>query len=98
MQTAKYARKPFDVEAVQVTADNLEEIVKWCGGTLVENSENDLHIKVDVKNAMNDRQAMAFVGDWILLAGTSYKVYTDRAFKKNFAPVGDTKEAKIAVG
>lgn len=43
------------------------------------------YIKVRVQRPGNDRQTMAFVGDWILYAGTGYKVYTDRAFHKSFS-------------
>ena len=47
------------------------------------------YIKVRVVRPANDRQTMAFVGDWILYAGTGYKVYTDRAFQKSFSKADD---------
>lgn len=83
MQTTKFTRKPFEVDAVQVTADNIEEVAKWCQGEVITEDDQPC-IKVRVLRALNDRQTKAFVGDWVLYAGTGYKVYIDKAFKKSF--------------
>jgi hypothetical protein len=32
VSTAKYVRKPLYVEAVQVTAENFQEVISWCQG------------------------------------------------------------------
>lgn len=83
----KYARKPFYVEAVQVTAENIQEVAKWCSGQVYHVAEaNGDHtfIKVKVKRPLSARQTKAFVGDWVLKAGTGYKVYTSDAFDKSF--------------
>lgn len=77
-----YVRKPFEVEAVEVTEDNIEEVTKWCQGTLRE--EGRRHIKVRVARALNERQTKAYPGDWVLYAGTGFKVYTPKAFEKTF--------------
>lgn len=84
METAQYRRKSFEVSAVQVTPENINEVAKWCQGDVVENSSTDIHIKVRVLRVLNDRQTQAFVGDWVLYAGKGYKVYTDRAFQDSF--------------
>ena len=82
----KYARKPFYVEAVQVTAENIEDVAKWCGGQLIKGTEANPHayIKVKVKRPLSARQTKAFHNDWVLKAGTGYKVYTADAFDKSF--------------
>ena len=85
IETAKFQRKPFEIEAVQVTEENLEDVAKWCDG-VVETHGDSQHIKVRVHRPLNERQTKAFVGDWVLYAGTGYKVYTDKAFKKSFEP------------
>ena len=90
IQTKKFARKPFYVDAVQVTLDNMEEVASWCRGDVrkAENSEGDKtlvpYIKVRVHRPLTERQTQAFAGDWILYAGTGYKVYTQKAFEKSF--------------
>lgn len=90
IQAEKYARKPFIVDAVQVTADNLAEVAHWVQGDVRterdENNQPAQYVHVRVHRALNERQTKAFVGDWVLYAGTGYKVYTEKAFKSTFEP------------
>lgn len=92
LSVSKFIRKPFYVEAVQVTAENIEDIAKWCMGEVRVSSSvsgsspstEEKYIKVRVYRPLNERQTKAFIGDWILYAGTGFKVYTDKAFDKSF--------------
>lgn len=86
LETTKYIRKPFNIDAVQVTATNIEEIAKWVDG---ETRTDDLgqYVKVRVHRPLNDRQTKAYIGDWVLYAGTGYKVYTPKAFANSFEQV-----------
>jgi hypothetical protein len=93
METIKYVRKPFEVEAVQVSAENIEEVAEWCAGSM-ETEGDDKYIKVRVARVLNDRQTKAFIGDWVLYAGTGYKVYTAKAFAKTFDRVQLQGQAK----
>jgi hypothetical protein len=91
MQTEKYNRKSFEVDAVKVTATNMGEVADWCGGT-IENPGNDVpFIRVRVNRPINDRQTQAFAGDWILGAGSGFKVYTDKAFVNCFEKVTEPR-------
>lgn len=89
----KFVRKQFPVDCVQVTAENIEEVAKWCNGTIHETDPEIAEkfkkpvqrwIQVDVQNAMNERQTKAFVDDWVLFANRGYKIYTPNAFERNF--------------
>ncbi len=82
IEPIKYVRKPFEVDAVQVTAENLEELAEWCQGTLEE--DNRPYIRVRVARPLNERQTKAYAGDWVLYAGTGFKVYTSKAFHRTF--------------
>lgn len=97
LKIEKYTRKPFPVDAVQVTEDNLSEVALWCGGDIhtstktlrddqgVETGKIKLpYIKVDVHRPLNDRQTKAFVGDWVLKSESGFKVYTLKAFDGSF--------------
>lgn len=93
LKTSKYTRKPFEVEAIQVTADNMEQVSKWCRGQLRRSAgpggrNPQRYIKVPVKRFLNDRQTQAYVGDWVVTAleeGTKgFKVYTPKAFTRTF--------------
>jgi hypothetical protein len=97
MKTAKFARKPFDVEAVQVTSENMDEVAKWCQGSVEIDGDSETkehYIKVRVLRVLNERQTKAFVGDWVLYAGTGYKVYTNKAFKNSFVPMDGVEELR----
>lgn len=104
IETSKYARKPFEVDAVQVTAENMEEVAQWCEGEVT--SEGDAKfVKVNVVQVLNERQTKAFVGDWVLFARNGYKVYTEKAFKKSFELVPGTvgqalneAQSKVKIG
>lgn len=92
----KYIRTPFEVEAVEVTLDNMLEVARWCNGSIETDTEGALRghqfIKVRVKKPLNERQTRAYQGDWVLLAKTSnrdtgpagFKVYTPKAFATSF--------------
>ncbi len=88
----KFARKPFYVDAIRVTADNMEDVAEWCMGDVVttvkaEGSVEEKYIRVRVHRPLTERQTKAFEGDWVLYAGTGFKVYTPRAFEKSFEKV-----------
>lgn len=101
MKTHKFARKPFYVDAVRVSEENIEEVAAWCQGEiLTEVVEGDpqtkgqKYIKVRVHRPLTDRQTKAFVGDWVLYAGTGFKVYTPKAFDKSFEKVRTLTKAQ----
>lgn len=93
LNVGSYVRKPVPVAAIQVSDANFEDVVEWCGG-IVEFTEPKTpedsrfvtrrYIRVNVQRPLGERQTMAFPGDWILRAGTGYKVYTHQAFISNF--------------
>lgn len=90
METTTFARKPFYVQAVQVTEENFDKIAEWTGGTVTQ-AKQGKYIKVAVQRFLYERQTQAFVGDWILYTkqgeNDSFKVYTDGAFRKSFDAV-----------
>jgi len=90
LNTRRFYRKPFGVDAVQVTEENLGAITSWCDGNLkvewTAAGQAKNYVKVPVLMPLNERQEKAYVGDWVLKSETGWKVYTDRAFHKAFAP------------
>lgn len=98
IETKGYSRKPFHVDAVQITAENMEEVAAWClgeirtGKKVIRDDDNKIvdrtevsFIKVDVHRPLNDRQTKGHLGDWVLLSSAGFKVYTERAFEKAFS-------------
>lgn len=94
MKTTKYARKPFYVDAVRVTEENIDEVIEWCAGEKLTDAEEGVYVKVRVHRPLTERQTKAFVGDWVLYAGTGFKVYTPKAFDKSFEKVKHLTKAQ----
>lgn len=88
VNTQRYERKSFLVDALQVTRDNMQEVAEWCKGEIHETDKpsgrDERFIKVNVQRPMNERQTKAFVGDWILYAVSGFKIYPDKAFHQSF--------------
>lgn len=89
--TQKYARKRFEVDAVQITDDNMSVVADWCLGVISE-ERGSKFIRVSVARVLNDRQTKGFVGDWVLHAGGGFKVYTTKAFQASFDATDDAPQ------
>lgn len=90
LKIESYTRRRFDVDVVKVTDENMELAARWCGGEIVEaTEEHKRHIKVPVHRPLNPKQTMAFSGDRILQADTGFKVYIEKAFLASFVPKGE---------
>lgn len=83
MELQNFVRRSFAVKAVRVTKENIWELAEWCGGTVTD-IHGDIHIKVDVKRPLNEKQTQAHVGDWVLNTKKGFKVYNEKAFHANF--------------
>lgn len=94
MKTHKFARKPFYVDAVRVSEANIEEVAAWCEGQVQETDDEQIYISVKVHRPLTERQTQAFVGDWVLFAGSGFKVYTPKAFDKSFEKVRTLTKAQ----
>lgn len=84
LQTIRYTHAPMAVEAVQVTSAGMDEIAKWCKGTIATGKGGVTYIEVDTIRPVNDRQKQARAGDWVVKLGKGFKVYTDPSFRVAF--------------
>ena len=88
LKIGRAMRKPFYVDVVRVTKDNMAQVAEWCSGELRmlnrEGSEPVPYIQVQVIRPVNDRQTRAFAGDWVIKTETGWKVYTHKAYKDSF--------------
>lgn len=94
LKTHKFARKTFYVDAVRVSEENIARVAEWCGGEIQTDEEALRYIKVKVNRPLTDRQAMAYLGDWVLDSGNGFKVYTQKAFDKSFEKVRTLTKAQ----
>jgi hypothetical protein len=96
IESKRFVRRPFYVDAIQVNGENLYEVAKWCQGEVRSTKSVKEGVRkfifVRVFQPRNERQTMAFPGDWIVYAGTGYKIYTPNAFNNTFLPVEEEKD------
>jgi hypothetical protein len=90
LEVEKFTRRPFDVDAVRVTEDNLDEVAKWCQGEVrrtpsSERSRWPRYVYVRVHHPRTPRDNKAFPGNWVVYAdGQGFKVYPHGAFDWSF--------------
>jgi len=99
LQIEQFRRKTFDVDAVQVTPENIHEVAEWCGGdvrTESQKGKNVKFIKVRVYKALDDEQTKAFVGNFVVYMGSGYKVYKYNAFMRTFEKLKKTAAEEAA--
>lgn len=95
--TEKYTRKPFEIEAIRVTEDNMEDVAQWCGGEIHKTEVGKRYIKVDVIRPLTEKQTKAFAGDWVLKnesGKNGFKVYQHKAFINCFQKILEAVESK----
>lgn len=81
MDKVTLRRLPFDVEAVQITEENMEEVARWCGGK-VRRYPNKSFIKLfDTKAPL---RSQGEPNDWVVLKDGRFRIYSDIALKGSF--------------
>lgn len=91
--TAAYERCSYQVKAVRVTSDNMDDIARWCGGRVVG-------WNVQVPTGQNgDKIAFASIGNWIthLEKNNAFRVYKERSFLETFRKVVSEAEKYAAI-
>jgi hypothetical protein len=87
MEIQKATRKPFPVEVVQVTLQNIEEVAVWCNGTIEQRATRLLGTTTDlpviVIDSHSDRREAA-LGSWIVNLKGSFRTYNSSAFDSTF--------------
>jgi len=87
MEFKKYVRRPFTVEALIITEENMEEIAKLVGEVRTED---------DVTFIWLDRRVVptvgrAYVGWYFTRLGDNYRCYSPKAFLGQFNLVDEEK-------
>lgn len=82
IELKKYVRKPFIVEAAEVTVENIAELASQVG-TLVEPEEGSPFIEVDPKKVPHVTRV--FPGFFVTKMGKRTHCYSPKAFASQFA-------------
>ena len=83
----KFKRKPQEVEAIQVTFQNLNKIVEWLGDDIMGVSNSEDNVWVQFLN--KDRDVMTFWFDqWIVKdEDGNFSRFSNEEFNKKFEEV-----------
>lgn len=81
MQFKEFVRKPFTVEAVEVTVENIDEIAKFVG-TLSHKQDGTPFIQVDRRLIPNVFRV--FPGFWMTKMNDNIRCYSRRVFTEQF--------------
>lgn len=89
MEFNSYVRKPFRVEAVQITAENIDEAAKFIG-TVCEEENGSKYILVDRRMVPNVYKVT--VGFWMTRMGKNVRCFPEFIFKSQFVNVTEDIE------
>lgn len=76
-----FSRRPFEVDAVEVTVENIEEIAPMLG-ELREKEDGTPYILVDRRIIPNIHRV--YPGFWMTKMGNNIRCYSRRIFKEQF--------------
>lgn len=81
MELTTFVRKPFTVEAVEITRDNIEELSPLIG-TLKEKRDGTPYIRVNRHVVPN--VDYVYIGFWMTKMEDNIRCYSKRVFKEQF--------------
>lgn len=88
-----YIRKPFEVEAVEVTRNNIKELAEMIG-TIQYEADGTPYIEVDAEKVPNLRQV--WPGYWVTKVGAkNIRCYTRKIFFSQFVENSDEIDAWV---
>lgn len=87
LEFGTFSRKPFEVEAVQVTVDNIEHVAKHIG-TLRQKEDGTPYILVDRRSIPNIHRV--YPGWWMTKMGDNIRCYSGKIFEEQFEPKRST--------
>lgn len=86
LEFQKYIRIPFEVEAIEVTEENMEEVAKYVGD-YKKKEDGTPYILVDRRIVPGVQRVYA--GYWMTRMGDNIRCYAKKIFEEQFAPESD---------
>lgn len=83
VEGAVFVRKPFIVEAVQVTKDNLEQIATYLGHV---GKDEDGKNCIEIDNNRVPNISRVYPGYWVTKMGNNIRCYAGKIFREQFVP------------
>lgn len=86
MELETFVRKPFEVQAVEITRENIAEVAKYVGD-LKEKDDGTPFILVDKRLVPNVFRV--FPGFWMTRMGENVRCYSKKIFNEQFVLSND---------
>lgn len=86
MEYTTFVRKPFAVEAVEITTENIEELARYIGD-LETKDDGTQYILVDRRKVPNVQRV--YPGFWMTKMGDNIRVYSKKVFAEQFIESND---------
>jgi hypothetical protein len=93
MEFTEYIRKPFTVQAIEITRENIEECAKFIGDVR-EMEDGRPYILVDSRLVPNLERV--FPGYFMTKMGDNVRCYSKRVFNDQFVAADDNIAAWVA--
>lgn len=86
METTTFLRRPFYIEATEITVDNIEEVAKLIGD--LKHSEEGLYVGpyIQVDRAKLPTMHQVYPGFFITKMGKNLRCYSPEVFHEQFTP------------
>lgn len=103
METQKFARRQFALEAVQVTPTNMNEVARWCSGKVAPadyKMMGGVHkmpegcVLLPKQGLKANKTYKVLIGHWITKHNGQFRTWTLEAFEASFEPVTPNDEFK----
>ena len=82
MEFVEYVRRPFKIEAIRITEENIDEIAKLIGEIRTKGTEK--FILLDKRIVPN--MTRAYVGWWVTRFNDNLRCYSNKIFTEQFTP------------
>ena len=87
LKTEFYQAQP--IEAVQVNADNKQQIAEWTNGRVKTSSDGRETLLVPIGKLPKQKFVPARDGSWVILEATgSFRVFYEKVFPRIFTAIG----------
>jgi hypothetical protein len=86
MEFSDFVRRPFAIQAVQITDENMEELCGLIGHEIKEKGTSRFIV---VNRRIVPQGNKAYVGWWVTQMGDNLRCYPNRIFTQQFVPMTD---------
>lgn len=94
-----FTRRSFEVEAVQLTLNNIDEVAAWCGATTemrpTKMMKTEVLLPVINLKGVGNEHMKYFIGHlncWVVRMNKQFRIYKPEQFEKTFTSPTDADE------